>query len=89
MSIMTEDDELEELMNAKFINKERFSEEIEHYAMGTSLSYIDAILEYCDIKGIEIETVGNLISKPLKEKIKFEATELNYLTATTKARLPL
>ncbi len=88
MSIMVEDAELEELMNQKFISKDKFSEEIEQYVLKTRLSYIDAILEYCELKGIEMEVVGKLISKPLKEKIKFEAIGLNYITATTKARLP-
>jgi hypothetical protein len=88
MSIMVEDAELEQLMNEKFISKDKFSEEIEQYVLQTKLSYIDAILEYCELKGIEMEVVGKLISKPLKEKIKFEAIELNYLTATTRARLP-
>lgn len=88
MSIMVEDAELEELMNQKFISKEKFSEEIEQYVMKTKLSYIDSIVEYCELNDIEIEAVGKLISKPLKEKIRFEAIELNYITATTKARLP-
>ena len=85
---MVDDAELEELMNQKFISKEKFSEEIEQYVLRTKLSYIDAIVEYCDLHEIEMDVVSKLISKPLKEKIKFEAIELNFITATTKARLP-
>jgi hypothetical protein len=83
-----EDNELEQLMNEKFISKEKFSEDIEKYAKESHLRYIDAIIEYCEEREIELEAVGKLISKPLKEKIRYEAIELNYLIATTKARLP-
>ena len=38
---------------------------------------------------IEIETISKLISKPLKEKIKNDATQLNFLKKTTRAKLPL
>ena len=40
-------------------------------------------------KGIEVESVSKLISKPLKEKLKYEATELNYLKKTSRGKLPL
>ena len=38
---------------------------------------------------IEIETVSKLVSKPLKEKLKNDATELNFLKKTTRAKLVL
>jgi hypothetical protein len=53
------------------------------------MNYIDAIVLYCEENGIEIESVNKLISKPLKDKIKFLATELNYLKKTTRGKLPL
>ena len=53
------------------------------------MNYIDAISEYCNNNEIELETVGKLVSKPLKEKIKCEAIELNYLKSTSKGKLPL
>ena len=43
------------------------------------MSYIDAVVWYCDENDIEIETVNKLISKTLKEKIESEARDLNYL----------
>jgi hypothetical protein len=36
---------------------------------------------------IDLESVPKLISKPLKEKIKYEATELNFLKKTSRAKL--
>jgi hypothetical protein len=53
------------------------------------MNYIDAIVQYCADNEIELESVGKLISKPLKEKIKYVATELNYMKKTSKAKLPL
>ena len=38
------------------------------------MNYIDAIVEYCNEHGIEIESVGKLMSKPLKEKLRLDAT---------------
>ena len=55
--------------------------------MQESVSYIDAIIAFCEINKIDLESVPKLISKPLKEKIKFEAMELNFLKKTSKARL--
>mgnify|MGYP003113201498 CR=1 FL=1 len=43
------------------------------------MSYIDAVVWYCEQNDIEIETVGKFISKVLKEKIESEARDLNYL----------
>ena len=43
------------------------------------MSYIDAVVWYCDENDIEIETVNKFISKTLKEKIELEARDLNYL----------
>jgi len=38
---------------------------------------------------IEVENISKLISKPLKEKLKHNAIELNFLKKTTRAKLPL
>ena len=43
------------------------------------MSYIDAVVWYCDENDIDIETVNKFISKTLKEKIESEARDLNYL----------
>ena len=43
------------------------------------MTYIDAVVWYCEQNDIEIETVGKFISKVLKEKIESEARDLNYL----------
>ena len=51
------------------------------------LNYIDAIVAYCEINKIDLESVPKLISKPLKEKIKCNAMDLNFLKKTSRAKL--
>jgi endonuclease V-like protein UPF0215 family len=86
---MPDSQKLDQALNDKFISKEKFAEEIESIVQRTSMNHIDAIVEFCEEKGIEIESVSKLVSRPLKEKIKFEAQELNYLKKTSKGKLPL
>ena len=81
--------EVDAAINEKFISKDKFAEEIEAMVLDTKMSYIEAIVEYCEEKGIEVESASKLISKPLKEKLKYEATELNYLKKTSRGKLPL
>tara|TARA_B100001063_G_C16297422_1_gene326712 strand:- start:158 stop:418 length:261 start_codon:yes stop_codon:yes gene_type:complete len=81
--------DLDEAMSKKFVSKEKFAEDIERLVLATNMNYIDAIVQYCEDNEIEIESVGKLISKPLKEKIKYVATELNYMKKTSKGKLPL
>lgn len=86
---MPESTELDKALNDKFISKERFAEEIEALVLNTKMNYIEAIVEFCEERGIEIESVSKLVSKPLKDKLKYEATELNYLKKTSRGKLPL
>ena len=86
---MPESNEIDKALNDKFVSKEKFAEDIECLVSKTSMNYIDAIVEYCEQNNIEIETVNKLVSKPLKEKLKYEATELNYLKKTSRGKLPL
>ena len=81
--------EIDKAINDKFISKEKFAEDIENLVLNTKMNYIDAIVQYCEDNEIEIESVNKLISKPLKEKIRCVATELNYMKKTSKGKLPL
>ena len=67
----------------------KFSLEVEKIASYNTMNYIDAILHYCDLNNIELELVSKLISKPLKEKLKHEAQQLNFIKKTSKAKLML
>ena len=86
---MPDSKDINDALSKKFISKEKFAEEIEAIVLRTKMNYIDAIVEYCTENEIELETVNKLISKPLKEKIKYDAVELNYLKKTSHGKLPL
>jgi|TARA_B100000959_G_scaffold263108_1_gene302153 hypothetical protein len=52
------------------------------------LSYVDAIVKYCDDNNIEIETTARLITKQLKEKIQHQSAQLNLLKGGKPGMLP-
>ena len=80
--------EFEKVLEEKFFCPSRFAQEIEKLVQSESdMKYIDAIIAFCEINKIDLESVPKLISKPLKEKIKYEAMELNFLKKTSRARL--
>ena len=81
--------DIDAAINEKFVSKDKFAEDIENLVKRTKMNYIDAIVHYCEHNEIEIESVSKLINKPLKEKIRFVATELNYMKKTSKGKLPL
>ena len=81
--------ELEKVIESKFLTPQKFAIEIEKIVVEEELNYIDAILHYCDKNSLEIESITKLISKPLKERLKWDATRLNFMKATSKAKLPL
>lgn len=89
---MPESNEVKKALDANFLTKEKFADDIEHLVLDTNMNYIDAIVEYCTTKGIELESVGKLVSKPLKEKLRYDADQLNYLKGSanqSKAKLPI
>lgn len=84
------DKQLENELNKKFICAEKFAQEIEYLVRDhKDLDYIGAIVLFCEKNNIDLESVPKIISKPLKEKIKFNATKLNFLKRTTRAKLPI
>ena len=81
--------ELEKVRESKFLTPQKFAMEVEKIVAEEDFNYIDAIVYYCDSNNLEIESITKLISKPLKEKLKWDATRLNFMKATSKAKLPL
>ena len=81
--------ELEQAIENKFLTPSKFSLEIEKIVVEEKFNYIDAIVHYCDINNLEIESISKLVSKPLKERLKWDATRLNFMKKTSRARLPL
>ena len=73
------ENELEKVLESKFFCPSRFAQEIESLVIeNNGMNYIDAIVHFCDQNSIDVESVPKLLSKPLKEKIKYEAMELNF-----------
>jgi len=86
---MEQNKELEQTIEEKFLTPSKFALEIEKIVSEENLNYIDAIVHYCEINNLEVESVTKLISKPLKERLKWDATRLNFMKKTSRARLPL
>jgi len=57
----------------------KFAMKIEEIVSKGGITYMDAILDYCEKNQMEPDTIAPLISKPLKEKIEADARELNFL----------
>ena len=53
------------------------------------ITYMDAIIWYCEQNQIEVESVGRLISKALKEKIQVEASKQNLIKVEATGKLPV
>ena len=78
----------QKVLESKFFCPTRFAQEIENLVqVNVEMNYIDAIVHFCEKNNIDLEAVPKIISKPLKEKIKCEATELNFLKKTSRAKL--
>ena len=80
---------VDDLMKEKFLCPTKFAEEIEKIVQSNNFNYIDAILAYCEENKIEIDAVSKLMSKPLKEKLKYDAQQLNFMNKTSRAKIPL
>ena len=65
----------------------KFAIKIETIVAKGGVSYMDAILDYCEKNQMEPDAIAPLISKPLKEKIEADARELNFLPKV--ATLPI
>ncbi len=82
--------EQKKLLEDKFMSTARFSQEVEKIALNNpDMNYIDSVIHYCELNDIELESVPKLISKPLKEKIKYDAQKLNFMKRTSRAKLLL
>ena len=84
------ENELEKVLESKFFCPNRFAQEIESLVLNNAdMNYIDAIVFFCEKHSLDLESVPKLISKPLKEKIKCDALELNFMKKTSRAKLPV
>ena len=80
---------IDEVFEENFMTAAKFSVEIENIVKDSNLNYIEAVVQFCEDRNIEMDGINKLISKPLKEKIKYEAQRLNFMKRTSKAFLKL
>ena len=71
------------------MNSKEFSLNIESIVKEKRISYMDAIVWYCEQNDIDTGTISSLVSKSLKEKIKLEATNLRMLKYQKCGQLPV
>jgi hypothetical protein len=71
----------------ELLTKEKFSIIIETSVKKDKLSYIDAIIHWCEINELDVESTAKLISPTLKEKMMRECIELNIFKGG--AKLPI
>ncbi len=67
-------------------NIKDFQKEIDQLAFEKRISFMDAVLLYCEQSGMEVEIAGQLIksSAKMKAKIQDDAESLNYFPKTSK-----
>ena len=59
-------------------------ENIESLVQKTKMSYIDAVMYYCEENKLEPETAGKMIGGKLKQNIQDEAEDLHLIQKTSK-----
>ena len=59
-------------------------ENIENLVQKTKMSYIDAVMYYCEENKLEPETAGKMIGGKLKQDIQDEAENLHLIQRTSK-----
>ena len=71
------------------MNSKKFGLIIEDMVKKQKIPYMDAVIKYCDDNNIDLTSVGPLVNKSLKEKIKEEAQNLNLVEKSSTAVLPI
>jgi len=71
------------------MNSKEFGLKIESIVREKRITYMEAVLWYCDQNDIDTSTVSPMINKSLKEKIKIEAQELNMVKFPKTGKLPI
>ena len=71
-------------MALKMNNSMKFMENIEELVQRTKMTYIEAVLYYCEENKLEPETAGQMVGGKLKQHIQEEAEGLNLVQKTSK-----
>jgi len=65
-------------------NSIRFQGSIEELVQKTKMTYIDAIMFYCEENKLEPETAGKMVGGKLKQNVQEEAEDLHLIPKTSK-----
>ena len=57
----------------------KFSKIITEIVEEKEISYMDAIMDYCQKNQLDIESAAKLINQKIKKQLKEEAIELNFM----------
>ena len=66
-----------------------FSSKVLERVQKTKLSYMDCILELSEEMGLDPSAAGKLLTKPLIEKIQYEAQERHLIKKSKSRKLPI
>ena len=71
------------------VAKEKFSNKVLERALITQMSFMDCVLELSEEMGLDPTASGKLLTKPLIEKIQYEAQELHLIKKSKSRKLPI
>jgi len=71
------------------MNSKEFSLMIEGIVKEKRVTYMDAVVDYCEKNDIDLTSVNPMINKSLKEKIRNEAVNLKMLKEKKGGVLPV
>lgn len=74
--------------NLQVITQEMFFEMIKERIAKAKMSYVDAIVDICEKKNIDIESIPKLIDAKLRKILKNEALNLNMIKRSGR-KLPI
>jgi len=72
------------MASIKMNNSIRFQGSIEELVQKTKMTYIDAIMFYCEENKLEPETAGKMVGGKLKQNVQEEAENLHLIPKTSK-----
>ena len=75
------------IITKKFRSPNEFSLYIEGNVAAQEISYMEAIIQYCEEVDIDVESISKLINQSLKDKVQIEAEDGNYFKK--RGKLPL
>jgi hypothetical protein len=67
------------VITKRFRSPNEFSMYIDEIVTQFKIGYMDAVINYCSEKDIDVDSIGPLIGQKLREKIQMEAEQANMI----------